>query len=356
MFLLVLYLFTAIFFSFLCSIAEAVLLSVSWVYIALLEKKQPKVGIILRALKQDINQPLAAILTLNTIAHTVGAAGVGAQAVLVFGNASLGVVSAVLTLLILIFSEIIPKTLGASYWRVLAPATAYFLKFLIYLLKPLIKILNYITRHIAKKESTGFKRNEFSIMAQLSAKEGHIAPQEAIILQNLLRLQEIKINEEMTPRTVMFCETGALRVGEFFHKHKKNRFTRIPVYSKQQDNIVGFVIRNDLLLAQARGNSDTCLSNYVRDMPTLIDDMSLLHAMTEMLSGKAHISLIVNEYGTVRGILTLEDVLETLIGHEIIDEGDKYVDMQKLAKRLWKTKAKKYDIKVAGSKNHSKDK
>lgn len=352
MFLLGLYLFIALFFSFLCSIAEAVLLSVSWVYIALIEEKGHKSGKILRELKEDINRPLAAILTLNTIAHTVGAAGVGAQATLVLGNVSLGVVSAVLTFLILVFSEIIPKTLGASYWKVLAPVTAYSLKFIIYILNPIIKILEFITRNMVKKEPVGFSRNEFSIMAQLSAEEGHIEQQEATILQNLLLLQEIKIKEVMTPRTVMFFESQQLRVGEFFHKHKKNRFTRIPIYDNKPDNIVGFVIRADLLLAQARGNSDISLSNYVREMPTLLDNMCLSHAMKELLLSEAHISLVVNEYGTVRGILTLEDILETLIGHEIIDEGDKNIDMQKLAKRLWKAKAKKYGIDLEENKTN----
>lgn len=344
MFLLGLYLFIALFFSFLCSIAEAVLLSVSSVHIALIEKKGQKAGKMLRELKEDINKPLAAILTLNTISHTVGAAGVGSQATLVLGDASLGVVSAVLTLLILVFSEIIPKTIGASHWKMLAPATAYSLKFLIYILNPIIKMLEFITRNMVRKEPSGFRRNEFSIMAQLSVDEGHIEPQEAMILQNLLLLQGIKIKEVMTPRTVMFYESQDLRVGEFFYKHKKKRFTRIPVYDNKQDNIVGFVIRADLLLAQARGNSDICLSNYVRDMPTLLDNMYLLYAMKEMLIGKAHISLIVNEYGSVQGILSLEDILETLIGQEIIDESDKDIDMQKLAKRLWKAKAKKYGI------------
>tara|TARA_R110001592_G_scaffold2519_2_gene14755 strand:+ start:22071 stop:23129 length:1059 start_codon:yes stop_codon:yes gene_type:complete len=352
MFLLGLYLFIALFFSFLCSIAEAVLLSVSRVYIALIEEKGHKSGKILRELKEDINRPLAAILTLNTIAHTVGAAGVGAQATLVLGNVSLGVVSAVLTFLILVFSEIIPKTLGASYWKVLAPATAYSLKFIIYILNPIIKILEFITRNMVKKEPVGFSRNEFSIMAQLSAEEGHIEQQEATMLQNLLLLQEIKIKEVMTPRTVMFFESQQLRVGEFFHKHKKNRFTRIPIYDNKPDNIVGFVIRADLLLAQARGNSDISLSNYVREMPTLLDNMCLSHAMKELLLSEAHISLVVNEYGTVRGILTLEDILETLIGHEIIDEGDKNIDMQKLAKRLWKAKAKKYGIDLEENKTN----
>ena len=351
MFILGLYLFIALFFSFLCSIAEAVLLSVSWVYIALIEDKGYKSGKILRELKGDINKPLAAILTLNTIAHTVGAAGVGAQATLILENVSLGVVSAVLTFLILVFSEIIPKTLGASYWKILAPVTAHSLKFIIYILNPIIKMLELITRHMIKKETVGFRRNEFSIMAQLSAEEGLIDQQEATLLQNLLLLQEIKIKDIMTPRTVVFTESQQLQVGEFFYKHNKNRFTRIPIYDNKPDDIVGFVIRSDLLLAQARGNSENCLSNYIREMPTLLDNIRVLHAMRELLLSKAHISLVVNEYGTVRGILTLEDILETLIGHEIIDEGDKNIDMQKLAKRLWKTKAKKYGIDLEDKTN-----
>ena len=194
----------------------------------------------------------------------------------------------------------------------------------------MIKMSGFITRNMVnKEESVGFNRNEFSVLAQMSLEAGHIEPEEAIILKNLLLLQKIKIKDAMTPRTVVFCDSQDLRVEEFFHKHKKVRFTRIPVYDKKPDEIVGFVIRADLLLAQARGNKDVRLSNYIRDMPTLLDDMTLSHAMKEMLLGKTHIALIVNEYGTVRGILTLEDILETLIGYEILDEGDKYIDMQK---------------------------
>ena len=350
MFLLGVYLFIALFISFLCSIAEAVLLSISWVHISVIEKQGHKAGKILRELKEDINKPLAAILTLNTIAHTVGAAGVGAQATLILEDISLGVVSTILTFLILVFSEVIPKTLGASHWKLLAPSTAYTLKCLIFVLRPFIKILEIITRGMVKKESVGIERSEFSIMAQLSAEEGHINSQEVTILQNLLLLQEIKIKEAMTPRTVMFSQPQALLVGEFFYKHKKNRFSRIPVYDADPDNIIGFVMRTDLLLAQARGNSEVSLSNYVREMPIFLDTMFLSNTMKEMLLGKNHISLIVNEYGTVRGILTLEDILETLIGHEIIDEGDKNVDMQQLAKRLWKAKAQRYGIEIGKNK------
>ncbi|PAJ73357.1 hemolysin [Pseudoalteromonas sp. NBT06-2] len=347
MFLLSLYLFIALFFSFLCSIAESVLLSITWVHIAFMENNKKPSGKIFRTLKEDINKPLAAILTLNTIAHTVGAAGVGAQASIVFGESYLGLVSAILTLLILFFSEIIPKTLGATYWKTLAPITAYVLKFLVWALYPMIKISEFITHRMVKKnEPIGFNRNEFHIMAQLSARNGHLDKEEATILQNLLLLQTIKIEDTMTPSTVMFTHPQSTKVEQFFHKHQKNRFSRIPIYDTHPDEIIGFVLRTDLLLAQARGNTHSNLSNYIRLMPTLLDVMTLSHAMKELLTVKSHIALIVNEYGTVRGILTLEDILETLIGHEIVDEGDKEVDMQKLAKRLWKSKAKKYGIDI----------
>jgi len=199
---------------------------------------------------------------------------------------------------------------------------------------------------VNKEESTGFNRSELSVMAQMSVESGHIDEDEATIVKNLLLLQEVKIKDVMTPGTVMFSDSQDLRVEEFFHKHQRVRFSRIPVYDTSPDNIIGFVLRSDLLLAQARGNTQVYLSNYVRDMPALLDDMTLSHAMKEMLRDKSQMVLIVNEYGTVRGILTLEDVLETLIGREIVDESDKDIDMQKLAKRLWKAKVKKYGIEL----------
>ncbi len=342
MLLLTIYLFIALIFSFLCSIAEAVLLSVTWVYIVKLENRERKSGTILRYLKENINQSLAAILTLNTVAHTVGAAGVGAQASAVFGDASLGLVSGVLTFLILIFSEIIPKTLGATYWSALAPATAYSLRLLVWLLYPIIKMSELLTQSIVKDgKSSNFDRNDFTVMAKLSVQSGQITAEEAMILENVLQMRTLRISEVMTPRTVVFKESQSLTVNAFFYKHKKVRFSRIPVYQDQQDNIVGFVLRADLLLAYARGNLDILLSNYVREMPTLLDTMTLSHALMEMLNHNTHIALVVDEYGTVRGIITLEDILETLIGQEIIDEGDKDIDMQKLALRLWQTKIKK---------------
>jgi len=333
--LLITYVSIALLFSFLCSIAEAVILSVSPAHIALLEKEGRPSGKIMRLLKGDINKPLAAILTLNTITHTMGAAGAGAQAAIVFGNTYVGVASAVLTLLILIFSEIIPKTLGAHYWRGLAPITAYGLRALVWLLYPFVKVSELLTRGLIHGPTlSGFSREEFAAMAELSEKEGELAQKETVILKNLLLLRETHVRDAMTPRTVVFSLAETLRIEEFFHKYDHIRFSRIPIYKDNQERVTGFVLRADLLLAQARGNTDKPLSNYCRPMPALLDSMSLSQAFDELMRQRAHIVLAVDEYGGMAGILTLEDVLETLLGLEIVDEGDKAEDMQKLAQRL----------------------
>lgn len=341
MILLIIYILCALVFSFLCSIAEAVLLSVTSGYIELKQQENEKIGLLLKTLKADVNKPLAAILTLNTIAHTIGAAGAGAQATRVFGEAYLGVISAILTLLILIFSEIIPKTLGANYWRQLAPVTAVSLKHLIWLLYPFVKMSEKLTGgfgHDARL--TGLSRNEFMAMAELSAKEGQLAEQESIMMKNMLLLNIMQIKDAMTPRTVMFSLASHLTVETFFHKYDHIRFSRIPIYDGVAENIVGFVLRSDILLAQARGNTKKTLSDYQREMPSLLSNMTLSHAFDELVRTKSHILLVVSEYGSVEGLLTLEDILETLLGLEIVDEGDKTESMQQLARKLWKKRIK----------------
>lgn len=347
MILLIIYVLVALIFSFLCSIAEAVLLSVTTPYIVVLGKKHKTTGAILKTLKSDINKPLAAILTLNTIAHTVGAVGAGAQAAVVFGSAYVGVASAVLTLLILIFSEIIPKTIGASYWKELAPATAVGLKFITWLLHPFVWLSEIITSGMVRESSlTGFSRDEFSAMAELSAKEGQIADEESNILKNLLLLRETNVESAMTPRTVIFALSENLLVEEFFHKYDQSPFSRILVYSKDKEDINGFVIRNDLLLAQARGNNKSKLKKYHRNIGALLNTSSLSHVFSEMLRQSVQIMLIVDEYGSVEGIITMEDLFETLLGLEIIDESDKTEDMQRLAKKNWIKKTIKKGFKI----------
>ena len=347
MVLLFTYVFIALGFSVLCSIAEAVILSVTTPYITLMQQEGRRAGALLGSLKEDINSPLAAILTLNTIAHTVGAAGAGAQAAHVFGSAYVGIASAVLTLLILVFSEIIPKSLGAHYWKQLAPTTAHVLQGLIWLLYPFVKLSAVLTRGLSHGPGlTGFNREELAAMAELSAREGQLAQQETVILQNLLRLRETRVTDAMTPRTVVFSLADKLTVEEFFWKYGSERFSRIPIYSDDPEHLNGFVLRSDLLLAQARGNTGSRLSNYRREMSALPASSSLSHAFDEFLRQRAHIMTVVDEYGGVGGILTLEDILETLLGLEIIDEGDATADMQVLARKLWRKRAREMGLGV----------
>lgn len=346
--LLILYIFCALFFSFLCSVAEAVLLSVTSGYVELKVQQGEKSGELLGALKADVNRPLAAILTLNTIAHTIGAAGAGAQATIVFGEAYLGIISGVLTLLILVFSEIIPKTLGAVYWRQLAPSIAVLLKYLIIALYPFVKLSEKLTKGMNGEPTlTGFDREEFMAVVDLSAREGQLAEQESQMMKNMLLLKDMTIRDAMTPRTVIFSLSSELNVESFYHKYTGVRFSRIPIFTDISDEIIGFVLRSDILLAQARGNGKKMLNQYHREMPSLLSTMTLSHAFDELVRSKAHILLAVNEYGSVEGILTLEDILETLLGLEIIDEGDKTPDMQKLARKLWKKRAEEMKFKAA---------
>lgn len=339
MLLLILFVSIALVFSFLCSLAEAVLLTTSNAYISVLARKNHPSAIKLKHLKANINEPLSAILTLNTIAHTTGAVGAGAQAAIVFGNDYIGIASAILTFLILVFSEIIPKTIGASYWRQLAPITAVSLSFLTWILYPFVWLSEKITRMIHnEKELTGMSREEFAAMAELSAKEGQIANDESEILNNLLKFKETSIQSIMTPRTVIFSLSDQLRVEEFFHKYDQSPFSRILLYSGDKDNIISFVLRRDLLLAHARGNSSNKLQQYSRSIYVLLNKVSVFHAFSEMLRHRAQIAMIVDEYGSVKGLVTMEDYFETLLGKEIMDEYDKTEDMQQLAIKNWRKK------------------
>ncbi len=341
MLLLITFVLVALVFSFLCSIAEAVILSVTPAYIAVLEKEGKPSGVLLKELKTDINKPLAAILTLNTIAITIGAAVAGAQAALVFGSASLGVVSAVLTLLILVLSEIIPKTLGTHYWRQLAPGTAYSLRVLIWLLYPFVILSEKLTGSMVGTTTlSGFSRSEFAAMADVSAEEGVLAERESEILKNLLRLRKIRVQDVMTPRTVLFSLPDTTTVEAFSRDHEHVRFSRIPIYPEDPDRVNGFVLRADLLLAHARGKSSDTLKKYHRNILVLPEGISLAEAFDQVLPAEAHIALVVDEYGDLQGILTLEDILETLLGLEIVDEGDKTIDMRELARRKWKHRSK----------------
>lgn len=345
--LLIIFVAVAILFSFICSISEAVLLSVTRAHISVMEQEGKSAGKLLRNLKEDINKPLAAILTLNTIAHTVGAVGAGAQASVVFGSKWVGLISVVLTLVILIFSEIIPKTLGATYWRGLSGITAHWLKFLVWILYPFVWLSELLTRGLSHGEKIeGFSRKEFAAMVDLGKKEGQLAERESRIMKNMFLLHEMKVTDVMTPRPVVFSLPEVLTVSEYFEKHYDSRFSRIPVYAENDEMITGFVLKDDLLLAQARDNTDSSLQNYRRDLHALSDQDSLSDAFDAVLKQRTHIMVIIDEYGGMEGIITMEDVLETLLGLEIMDESDKTADMQQYAKRLWKKRAQEMGIEL----------
>lgn len=345
--LLFIYVTIALVFSFLCSIAEAVLLSVTTAHISVLEQEGRSSGMLMRELKSDINKPLTAILTLNTIAHTVGAVGAGAQAAIVFGSDWVGLASAILTLMILILSEIIPKTLGANYWRSLAGITAHSLKFLVWLLYPFVRLSELLTKGLSRdRELEGFSREEFAAMADLGEQEGQLQERESRILKNMFLLHETRVTDVMTPRPVVFSLPETLTVSEYFDNHYDSRFSRIPVYSGDRENLTGFVLKDDLLLAQARNNTENTLEHYRRELPALIDTTSLSDAFEEILHRRAHIMAIVDEYGGMEGIITLEDILETLLGLEIMDESDKTADMQQHARRMWRRRARDMGLEI----------
>ncbi|WP_299074549.1 CNNM domain-containing protein [uncultured Paraglaciecola sp.] len=352
MLLLLIYIVIALGFSFICSIAEAVILSISSAYISVLENKGHPSGSLLKSQVNDINRPLAAILSLNTIAHTMGAAGAGAQAAVVFGDAYLGVASAVLTLLILVFSEIIPKTLGATYWRQLAPVTAYFLKYLMIVLWPLVQMAQKMTSRMHDESPlVGLNRDELSAMTALSLEEGQIAAREATVMQNLLNLKQLKVRQAMTHRTVVFSLPDTLTVAEFLKEHGEVSFSRIPIYEDNEpEKITGYVLKSDLLLAFARDNGDMPLKRFQKDMVTILSSMSLAKAFTPLHSQRGNMLLIVDEYGGLEGVLTVEDLVESLFGIDIIDESDQVVSMRKLARILAKKREKKRLARVQKSK------
>lgn len=336
--MLIVYLMIALVFSFFCSIAEAVLLSVRPAFITALENNEARGAKTLAALRDNLDRPLAAILSLNTIAHTAGAAGVGAQAAVVFGNGYIGVTSAVLTFLILIFSEIIPKTLGATYWHKLAAPLAPVIMGLTKMLLPLVWMSERITRLMTPSGEGGaeFTRDELEAMAEIGAEEGQIDAQELKIVSNLMQLRALSVRDVMTPRSVVFMVPAAMTVADFFADHASKPFSRIPIHSDDQDDVTGYVLKMDLLVAQARDEFDRKLSEFTRPWIALPDFMSVSEIFERLVHERAHIALVVDEYGTTQGLVTLEDVVETLIGLEITDELDTVRDMQALAHRRWR--------------------
>ena len=342
---MVLYACLALIFSFLCSVAEAVLLSVSPSYIVHLEQQGQKSATRLKKVKTDIDRSLAAILTLNTIAHTVGAGGAGAEAAAYFGDRYVGIAMAVLTLLILFLSEIVPKTLGAVFWRSLAGPTAWFIQVLIWALYPFIWVSERLTRLITGgRQVHVFSREEFAAMAEIGAQSGHLDDSESRILKNLFRFPELRVEDIMTPRTVVFAMQQDLTVSEALEKHPEIPFSRIPVFGETRDEITGFVLKTDLLIAQLEGHGDQPLRELKRELGFVTKTSSVERVADELLSNRAHLLAVFGEHGGLAGVVSLEDVVETLIGIEIVDEADKIDDMRLLAREKWEERMQRLGL------------
>jgi CBS domain containing-hemolysin-like protein len=343
--LLLSYLFLALFVSFLCSIMEAVLLSTPNSFLIVKEESGNSWAKSFLVLKGNIDKPLSAILSLNTVAHTVGAAGVGVQAAVVFGDEYFGLVSAILTILILVFTEIIPKTIGARYWRNLAGPTTFIISGMIVITYPLVFLSALITNAISgnKPEQTT-SREEIAALASIGAHEGVFTEKEHKIIQNLLKLKNVKVTEIMTPRVVVAIADENLSLADFLKNKDYLKYSRIPVYYEDEENITGYVFRQTVFEKLAENQYELKLRDIKRDILIVPNSIVLFSLWEKLLENKEHIGVIVDEYGGLDGIATLEDIIETLLGLEIIDEKDTITDMQKFARERWKARQIKYNM------------
>jgi len=362
--LLILYGIVSIFFSFVCSILEAVLLSVTPTFINVNKKEGKAFAEDLEEFKKDVDKPLIAILTLNTIAHTVGAILVGVQAKVayaeLYGSAEkvilgitvtedimVGVVSSIMTILILVASEIIPKTIGATYWKQLAGFTTTALKVLIFPLKwtGLIWLLQLTTKLIGGKgHGSILSREDFHAMTDIAAEEGVFEESESKVIKNLLNFKSILAKDIMTPRTVLKVASEKENVKDFFDENKDLRFSRIPIYKDSVDEISGYVLKDNVYREVAEGNIKKTLKDLKRTLLVVERNVAIPSLFEKLVQEKEHIALVVDEYGSISGLVSMEDVIETLLGLEIMDESDTDSDMQQLARKNWEKRAKRLGI------------
>lgn len=334
--LLIFFISLSLIVSFLCSISEAALLTMTPSYIDTLSEEDPKGAMLLKNVKVDnIEKSISAILTLNTVAHTLGSLGAGAQAVIVFGSAWFGVFSAVMTLIILIGTEIIPKTIGTAYWRRLAIPVAYYVRAINIALLPIIWVTEKISRLLTRgNQESSFNRHEFLALANQGESSGQMTEMETRIIKNSLALGMINVEDIVTPRSVVTAFDENMTVGDVFARYPKLPFSRFPIFNEDLDNATGFVLKSDLLIAKANQEIHTPIKQFRRDIHFVFAKLKLFDLLDLMLKQRVHIALAVGEFGEVKGLVSLEDVLETLLGLEIVDEFDRVDDMQALARQL----------------------
>ena len=339
---LLIFLFIAMGVSFLCSTLESVLMSTTLSFINLREEEGYAPAKRMKQYKTEPEVPLAAILSLNTIANTVGAAGVGQQANILFGSQWFGLVSAIVTLLILIFSEIIPKTFGTTYWKNLMGFTAGTIRVLIVLMYPFVKLIHWVSRLFPENEESIVSREEVVALANVGEQEGVIEEDEKKIIRNVIRLDEIKASDVMTPRVVASIAPESMTLKDYYDCDDYDHFSRIPVYNDSPEYITGYVMRDDALENLTEDHFSKTLGEIKRSIPQFNENMSIGDIFDKMLKEKSQIGIIIDEYGCFQGILTLEDVIETIFGLEIIDENDEFADMQQYARERWRQRQKRF--------------
>lgn len=347
--LLLFYAFISIFFSFLCSILEAALLSFTPSFIKVKKQEGRSYALTLAHLKQDIDRPLIAILTVNTVAHTVGAILVGVQAEKTFGDGTnaVGIVSAIMTLAILIISEIVPKTIGATYWQKLGGFTATTLNLLIFPLKytGILWLMMLTTKLIGKSAHVStMSREEFLAITEAASEEGVFEESEFALIKNLLLFKSIQAKDIMTPFSVAFIENEETSIEEFHHNHKNLRFSRIPVYRKTPNNITGFILKDDVLEEMIDQKGPEPLADLKRNVMIVSAETPIPNLFETFIENRSHLTMVVDEFGNTIGLVTMEDIIETLLGLEIMDESDNIEDMQVLARKNWERRAKRLGL------------
>ena len=340
--LLLLFLFGAMSISFLCSILESVLMSTPLSYITMREDAGYKPASRFKEYKTDNGRPIAAILSLNTIANTIGAAGVGAQAA-TFGGNWFGIVSALTTVLILIFSEIIPKTIGTSHWKRLMGFTARTIRVLIVIMYPFVLLIGLITRLFSRNDDEAtVSREEVAAMADVGEDEGVLDEDENKIIQNVIKLGDVKAYDVMTPHSVAAVAPESMTLKEFYKEEEYSHFSRIPVYADDPEYITGYILRSDALEDLAEDKFNKRLKDIKRDIPLFNEEQSVSEIWDSLLKHKEQIAIIIDEYGGFQGIITLEDIIETIFGLEIIDENDEVTDMQQYARERWQQRQRRF--------------
>lgn len=341
--LLFVFLFSAMGISFLCSLLEASLMSTSMSFIMMKEDEGYKPAKLFKQYKTETEKPLAAILSLNTVANTIGAAGVGQQANIVFGSAWFGLISGVTTLLILIFSEIIPKTIGSTHWKSMMGFTVNTIRVLVVIMYPLVLLVKGVGHLVNRKGTeTSVSREEVLAIANAGEEEGVIEKDENKIIQNIIKLDNVKAADVMTPRVVAAIAPETMNLREYYDDDQYDHFSRIPVYAESPEYITGYVLRDDALENLAEDQFNLTLGSIKRELPFFNEEMSISDIWEAMLNEKSQIALVIDEYGCFQGILTLEDIIETVFGLEIIDESDEVSDMQQYARERWQQRQKRY--------------